>query len=216
VIVIVVVAVAPVGVSADGENAQDAPEGNPEQLKLTVALNPPRAVSVMVSVPLDPAVTLREGLAAAIWKSELLSANVAVDVVFAAVAVMLYELVTSLAVAVTVAIPDAFVVAEVEESVALAPVAGAVYVTVAPETGAPAASTTSVESAVVNAVPIRVFCPLPPLALRVVVAQPELAGTCEDFEETCPLPSAARATTLIVPLPATGTVNGRLMSGTDV
>ena len=88
-IVIVVVAVVPVGASADGENAQDAPEGNPEQLKLTVALNPPRAVSVMVSVPLDPAVTLREGLAAAIWKSELLSANVVVDVVFARVAVML-------------------------------------------------------------------------------------------------------------------------------
>ena len=49
--VIVVVAAAPEGVTCDGLNAQVAPEGRPEQLKLMVALNPATGVTVNVTVP---------------------------------------------------------------------------------------------------------------------------------------------------------------------
>src|SRR6202035_97774 len=53
-IVIVVLAVAAVGVTVAGAKVQLAPAGSPEQPKVTVPLNPPRAVSVMVSVLVDP------------------------------------------------------------------------------------------------------------------------------------------------------------------
>lgn len=58
-----------------------------------------------------------------------------------------------MAVAVTLAMPEILVTAVVAESVALAPVVGAVNVTVAPATGLPLTSTTKAVSGVVKAEP---------------------------------------------------------------
>jgi hypothetical protein len=125
-IVIVVLAVAAVGVTVVGANVHVAPAGSPEQPKATVPLKPPRAVSVMVSALVDPRRTVTVAVLAAIWKSEFANAKVADEVPFVAVAVMLYVPAMLFAVAVTVAMPEAFVVAIGAENVALAPVAGAV------------------------------------------------------------------------------------------
>lgn len=46
-----VVMAAPAGVTWGGSKAQVAPAGRPEQLKLTVELNPPCGVTVSVTVP---------------------------------------------------------------------------------------------------------------------------------------------------------------------
>jgi len=67
-------------------------------------------------------------------------------------------------VAVTFATPEALVTAVALDSVALAPVAGAAKVTVAPETGFPAASFTNACRAFENAVPVAVDCGVPPTA----------------------------------------------------
>lgn len=77
------------------------------------------------------------------------------------VAVTLYEPAVLFAVTVTVAMPEELVVAVVAERVALAPLEGAAYVTVAPETGLPLWSTTSVDSAVVKTVPTTVLWSAP-------------------------------------------------------
>ncbi len=55
--VMVVLVVAAVGVIVAGVNEHDALAGSPEQVKVTVPLNPPSAVSVIESVPLDPGET---------------------------------------------------------------------------------------------------------------------------------------------------------------
>ena len=123
--VMVVVEFAPVGVIEGGEKEQVAPAASPEHVKLTVPLNPSSAVSVMVSVPLEPRGTFSVEDAAAIWKSVLVSAKVAVVAPLDVVAVMLYAPAVLFAVAVTVAMPEAFVVAVAAESDALAPLAGA-------------------------------------------------------------------------------------------
>jgi hypothetical protein len=57
-IVKVVEAAAPVGVTMLGEKLQDAPVGRPEQEKLTAWLNPFDVVTAMVAVPDWPTVTL--------------------------------------------------------------------------------------------------------------------------------------------------------------
>jgi hypothetical protein len=87
--VIVVVADAAVGVTEPDEKEQVTPDGSPEQVKFTVLLNPPRAVRVMTSVPLDPRATLSVGVAAAIWKSVLVRLKLTVAVAFVALAVTL-------------------------------------------------------------------------------------------------------------------------------
>jgi hypothetical protein len=69
-----------------------------------------------------------------------------------------------LAVAVTVATPEALVTAVGLDRVALAPVAGAAKVTVTPDTGLPAESLTVACNAVGNAVPTTVDCGEPPVA----------------------------------------------------
>ena len=58
--VILVVVAAPEGVTWDGLNAQVAPVGRPEQLKLTVELNPSSGVTVSVTVPGLPEFTVSE------------------------------------------------------------------------------------------------------------------------------------------------------------
>ena len=123
--VIVVLVVGAIGVTVAGAKVQVAPAGRPEQPKVTVPLKPPRAVNVMVSVPVDPRGTLSVAVPAAIWKSEFVNAKVAVEVPFVAVAVTLYAPAVLVAVAATVAMPEALVVAVAAESVALAPLAGA-------------------------------------------------------------------------------------------
>jgi hypothetical protein len=70
----------------------------------------------------------------------------------------------ALAVAVTLARPEALVTAVVLDNVALAPLAGAANVTVAPDTGVPAASFTRACKALPNAVPTAVDCGVPPTA----------------------------------------------------
>lgn len=88
--VIVVVTDVVVGVTEPDEKAQVTPDdGRPEQVKFTVPLNPPRAVRVMTSVPLDPRATVSVGVAAAIWKSVLMRVKLAVAVAFVALAVTL-------------------------------------------------------------------------------------------------------------------------------
>ena len=121
----VAVEVALAGVIEEGEKEQVALAASPEQEKATVPLKPSSAVSVMVSVPLEPRGTSQVDDAAAIWKSELVSAKIAVVVPEDVVAVMLYDPAVPLAVAVTLAIPEAFVVADAAERVALAPADGA-------------------------------------------------------------------------------------------
>ena len=123
--VMVELELAPVGVIEGGEKEQVAPAASPEQEKTTVPLKPSSAVSVMVSVPLEPRETSSVEDAAAIWKSVLVSAKVAVVPPLDAVAVMLYAPAVLLAVAVTVAMPEELVVAVAAESVALAPLTGA-------------------------------------------------------------------------------------------
>ena len=120
----VVVELAPVGVIEEGEKVQVA-SASPEHVKLTVPLKPSSALSVIVSVALEPREMSSVGDAAAIWKSVLVSAKVAGAVPVDAVAVMLYVPAVLLAVAVTVAMPEELVVAVAAESVALAPLAGA-------------------------------------------------------------------------------------------
>ena len=121
-----VLAVATVGVTVAGAKVHVVSVGRPEQPKVTVPLKPPRAFSVMVSVPDDPRGTDSVAVLAAIWKSEFVNAKVAVEVPFVALAVTLYAPAVLFAVAVTVGMPDAFVVAVGAESVALAPLDGAV------------------------------------------------------------------------------------------
>lgn len=58
----------PEGVTEAGEKEHVAPAGSPEQLNVTVELNPPCGVSVTVAVPLPPAFTLREEGATAMLK----------------------------------------------------------------------------------------------------------------------------------------------------
>ena len=69
------------------------------------------------------------------------------------------------AVAVTLAMPDAFVVAVIEDSVALAPEPGAANVTVMPDTGLFDESRTVTCSAVPKPVDTGVVCVDPPVAL---------------------------------------------------
>lgn len=57
-IVTVVEADEPDGVTVAGENVQDVPEGSPEQLNETAALNPFRGVTAIETDPLCPAVTV--------------------------------------------------------------------------------------------------------------------------------------------------------------
>jgi hypothetical protein len=124
-IVTVVVAVAAVGVMVAGVKAHEAPVGNPEQLKPTVPLNPPSAVSVMVSGALSPGAMVSVAVFADTLKSEFVSEKLAAAVELDVLAVTVYAPATPLAVAVTVAIPEALVTAVAAERVALAPVAGA-------------------------------------------------------------------------------------------
>src|SRR5580698_5996086 len=213
--VMVVVELAPVDVIEDGEKVQVAPAASPEHVKLTVPLKPSSALSVMMSLALEPRGTLSAEDAATIWKSVLVSAKVALVAPADAVAVMLYDPAVLLAVAVTVAMPEELVVAVAAESVALAPLAGAEYVTVAPETGLPLWSTTSVDNAAVKAVPTNVLWLAPPCAERLVAEHPLPRLSSVDCAPTCPLASCAAATRTMLPVPATGNVNGRPVSGID-
>jgi hypothetical protein len=63
VIVSVVVAIAPDedGVTVDGEKLHDAPEGSPEQLKVTMPENPFCGVTRTAVVPACPALTVSSG-----------------------------------------------------------------------------------------------------------------------------------------------------------
>jgi hypothetical protein len=81
-----------------------------------------------------------------------------------------------LAVAVTLATPEALVSAEELESTALAPIGGTPKVTVAPDTGFPAESFTVVCSAVAKAEPDGADWGVPPVAviLAGTVPVPEL------------------------------------------
>lgn len=81
-----------------------------------------------------------------------------------AVAVMVYVPDVALAVAVTLATPEALVTAVALDRVALAPVAGAAKVTVAPLIGFPAESLTVACSAFANEVPTAADCGVPPVA----------------------------------------------------
>lgn len=55
-----VVTADPEGVTCGGLKAQVAPEGSPEQVKLTVELNSPAGVTVSVTVPCPPEFTVSE------------------------------------------------------------------------------------------------------------------------------------------------------------
>jgi hypothetical protein len=70
----------------------------------------------------------------------------------------------ALAVAVTLAIPEALVTAVLLDRVALAPLAGAVKATITPFTGFPHESFTVACNAFGKAVPARVDCGVPPVA----------------------------------------------------
>jgi hypothetical protein len=59
---------APAGVTVAGLNAQLAPLGNPEQAKLTGALNPLEGVTVKVTVPELPEFTVNAAGCAATLK----------------------------------------------------------------------------------------------------------------------------------------------------
>ena len=87
--VMVAVELAAVGVIEEGEKVHVAPVASPEQEKATVPLKPPSALSVMASVALEPRETSSVDDAAAIWKSVLASAKVAVVAPVDAVAVTL-------------------------------------------------------------------------------------------------------------------------------
>ena len=82
-----------------------------------------------------------------------------------------------MAVAVMLAIPDAFVVAVVEDSAALAPVNGAANVTVTPLTGLLPASRTVTCNGVANAAPIADDCGVPPVATIAAGEPVELVST---------------------------------------
>src|SRR5581483_681687 len=123
--VMVVVELAAVGVMEEGEKLQVAPVDSPAQVKVTVPLKPSSALSVTVSVALAPSATLSVDDVAAIWKSVLVSAKVAVVAPVEVVAVMLYDPAALFAVAEIVAMPEALVTAVVAERVALAPPVGA-------------------------------------------------------------------------------------------
>ena len=58
--IVVVEAAVPDGVTVEGEKTHDAPEGNPEQLKVTGAPNPFTGVTEIVVVPLSPALIVRD------------------------------------------------------------------------------------------------------------------------------------------------------------
>jgi hypothetical protein len=57
---VLVAALVPLGVTFAGENEQVVNAGRPEQAKLTCWLNPLEGVTVIVVVPDDPPVTVRE------------------------------------------------------------------------------------------------------------------------------------------------------------
>jgi len=75
-----------------------------------------------------------------------------------------------LAVAVTLATPDALVMAVVPDSVALAPLEGAAKVTVTPLSGIPPESFTVAASAAPKAAPITADCGVPPVAVTLAAA----------------------------------------------
>jgi len=77
-------------------------------------------------------------------------------------------------------------------------------------------STTSVDNAVVKAVPANVLWPPPPFAVRVVAVHPVPRLSSVDCTPTCPLASCAAATRTIFPVPVTGNVKGSVVSGIDV
>src|SRR5713226_7316372 len=86
-----------------------------------------------------------------------------------------------LAVAVTLAMPDALVTAVGLDSVAPAPLAGGVKVTVAPLTGLPNVSLTVACRAIANAEPLDALCGVPAVAVMeaaapVVLVSEKLAG----------------------------------------
>jgi hypothetical protein len=56
----IVEAAAPEGVTLAGAKLHDAPEGSPEQLSETAEANPPCGVTVVVTVPLCPALTVSD------------------------------------------------------------------------------------------------------------------------------------------------------------
>ena len=87
-----------------------------------------------------------------------------------ALATTLYEPIVALAVAVTLAIPEALVTAVAAESAALAPVAGPAKVTVTPLTGLFPASRTVTRRGVVKAVPNTADWGVPPLGVTVEAA----------------------------------------------
>ena len=87
-----------------------------------------------------------------------------------ALAITLYEPIVELAVAVTLAIPEALVTAVAAESAALAPVTGPAKVTVTPLTGLFPASRTVTRRGVVKAVPNTADWEVPPLAVTVEAA----------------------------------------------
>ncbi|MGH3637341.1 MAG: hypothetical protein ACRDTS_25300 [Mycobacterium sp.] len=90
----------------------------------------------------------------------------------AATAVITYALVLAnpFALAVTTAAPSLPVMAAPDESVALAPPAGAVKVTLTPGTGLLYASSTLTPSGVAKAAPMGVDCPLPDATARLTGA----------------------------------------------
>lgn len=69
VIVIVVEAADPLGVTEAGEKLQVASDGRPEQAKVTAALNPLVGVTLSVTVALAPAATESVEVAAPMLKS---------------------------------------------------------------------------------------------------------------------------------------------------
>ena len=81
-----------------------------------------------------------------------------------------------LAVAVMLAIPEAFVVEVVDESAALAPVAGAANVTVTPLTGLLPASRTVTCNGVAKAAVIAADCGVPPVAAMAAGGPVELVS----------------------------------------
>jgi hypothetical protein len=86
-----------------------------------------------------------------------------------------------LAFAVTLATPEALVTAEAPDSTALAPLGGAVKVTVTPLTGLPLASLTVACSAVAKTVPTAADCGVPPEGVRLVAAD-EKTDTAERYD----------------------------------
>ena len=98
--VIVVLAVAVVGVIVAGANVHEAPKGNPEQVNVTGPLNPPSAVSVIVSGALNPGAIVSDAVFADTLKSEFVSEKLAPAVELEVLAVTVYDPATLFAVAV--------------------------------------------------------------------------------------------------------------------